>query len=109
VFWSLMADIFSSDQAKRLFGFIAAGGTVGTIAPRPFTLLFVNARSAPTRMLLISAAGFVITALLGALDGGEKRKLVAVSESEAHRTSLDHSSAAIPFDGFVLLFRRAIC
>ncbi|HEY6618751.1 MAG TPA: hypothetical protein VIY68_04335, partial [Steroidobacteraceae bacterium] len=31
VFWSLMADIFSSDQAKRLFGFIAAGGTVGTI------------------------------------------------------------------------------
>ena len=32
VFWSLLADIFSSPQAKRLFGFIAAGGTVGTIA-----------------------------------------------------------------------------
>jgi hypothetical protein len=29
VFWSLMADIFSSAQAKRLFGFIAAGGSLG--------------------------------------------------------------------------------
>src|SRR5690242_8896556 len=27
LFWSVMADIFSSAQAKRLFGFIAAGGT----------------------------------------------------------------------------------
>src|SRR5579871_5266777 len=31
VFWSLMADIFSAGQARRLFGFIAAGGTLGTI------------------------------------------------------------------------------
>ena len=28
VFWSFMADIFSREQAKRLFGFIAADGTV---------------------------------------------------------------------------------
>src|SRR6185437_17116225 len=28
LFWSVMADIFSSAQAKRLFGFIAAGGTI---------------------------------------------------------------------------------
>src|SRR6202789_2885808 len=32
VFWSFMADIFSRTQAKRLFGFIAAGGTIGGIA-----------------------------------------------------------------------------
>ncbi len=30
VFWSFMADIFRSDQGKRLYGFIAAGGTAGT-------------------------------------------------------------------------------
>ena len=28
VFWSFMADLFSSSQARRLFGFIAAGGGV---------------------------------------------------------------------------------
>src|ERR1700677_4420175 len=31
VFWSLMADIFSSPQAKRLFSVIAAGGTLGRV------------------------------------------------------------------------------
>jgi AAA family ATP:ADP antiporter len=103
VFWSLMADIFSSDQAKRLFGFIAAGGTIGTIAAPAFTLLFVDALGT-NRMLLISAAGFVITALLVRVMEAQKRRLVAVSES-VHRTSLDHRLGGNPFDGFVLLFR----
>ena len=31
VFWSFMADIFGTEQGKRLFGFIAAGGTAGTL------------------------------------------------------------------------------
>jgi ATP:ADP antiporter, AAA family len=31
VFWSVLADLFSSSQGKRLFGFIAAGGTAGAI------------------------------------------------------------------------------
>src|SRR4051812_2197908 len=42
VFWSLMADIFSSAQAKRLFGFVAAGGTLGTICAPLFTAMFVK-------------------------------------------------------------------
>ena len=54
VFWSFMADLFASDQGKRLFGFIAAGGsagallgpalTVGLAVPLgPVNLLFVAA------------------------------------------------------------------
>lgn len=31
VFWSVMADHFTNEQGKRLFGFIAAGGTAGAI------------------------------------------------------------------------------
>src|SRR5438874_877783 len=31
VFWTFMADLFSRKQAKRLFGFVAAGGTIGGI------------------------------------------------------------------------------
>jgi AAA family ATP:ADP antiporter len=30
IFWSVLADCFSNAQGRRLFGFIAAGGTVGT-------------------------------------------------------------------------------
>lgn len=31
VFWSFMADMFRTEQGKRLFGFIAAGGTAGSL------------------------------------------------------------------------------
>ena len=31
VFWCFMADVFRSEQAKRLFGFIGVGGTLGSI------------------------------------------------------------------------------
>lgn len=31
VFWSFMADLYRSDQGKRLFGFIAAGGSAGAL------------------------------------------------------------------------------
>jgi AAA family ATP:ADP antiporter len=32
LFWCFMADVFRSEQAKRLFGFIGVGGTFGSIA-----------------------------------------------------------------------------
>ncbi|MBU1358168.1 MAG: MFS transporter [Gammaproteobacteria bacterium] len=32
MFWSVLADCFSNAQGRRLFGFIAAGGTAGTFA-----------------------------------------------------------------------------
>jgi AAA family ATP:ADP antiporter len=32
IFWSVLADCFSNEQGRRLFGFIAAGGTAGTFA-----------------------------------------------------------------------------
>lgn len=32
VFWSLMADLFTQEQSKRLFGFIAVGASAGAIA-----------------------------------------------------------------------------
>lgn len=36
VFWSLMSDVFSTEQGKRLFGFLATGATVGDIAGSAF-------------------------------------------------------------------------
>jgi AAA family ATP:ADP antiporter len=103
VFWSLMADTFSSAQARRLFGFIAAGGTVGTIAAPAFIALFVNAVGTNS-LLLMSAAGFTITAFLVRLLEAEKRKLAA-GDQEAAPTTLDRKLGGNPFDGFVLLFR----
>src|SRR6185312_7197554 len=103
VFWSMMADIFSSTQAKRLFGFIAAGGTVGTIVAPAFITFFVKTVGANT-LLLISGAGFLITALLVRVLEGEKRRFSA-NDTAVQRTSLDRSLGGNPFDGFVLLFK----
>src|SRR5215467_189189 len=38
VFWSFMADLFTSEQGKRLFGFIGAGGTAGALLGPVITL-----------------------------------------------------------------------
>lgn len=37
VFWSFLLELFRSDQTKRLFGVIAAGGTAGALAGPLFT------------------------------------------------------------------------
>jgi ATP:ADP antiporter, AAA family len=38
VFWSFMADLFSAEEGKRLFGFIGAGGTAGALLGPIITL-----------------------------------------------------------------------
>ncbi len=54
VFWSFMADLFDAQQAKRLFGVIAAGGTSGAIVGPALTASLVGVIG-PTNLLLISA------------------------------------------------------
>ncbi len=56
VFWSFMADLFSDEQAKRLFGFVAAGGTAGALTG-PVLTATLAIPLGPTNLLLISAAG----------------------------------------------------
>jgi AAA family ATP:ADP antiporter len=54
VFWSFMADVWREEQARRLFGFIAAGGSAGAIAGPAFTAA-VAARIGPINLLPIAA------------------------------------------------------
>lgn len=103
VFWTFMADIFSRTQAKRLFGFVAAGGTIGGIVG-PAIPTFFGKQLGNNNLMLISAAGFVVTAVLVRLLAHEKQRLLA-SGVEVQRTRLDHRLAGNPFDGFVLLLR----
>ena len=42
VFWALMVDVFDTEQGKRLFGFLAAGATVGAIAGSAITASLVR-------------------------------------------------------------------
>jgi AAA family ATP:ADP antiporter len=55
IFWSFMADVFRSDQAKRLFGFIGVGGTAGSIVGSALTAALAQ-RIGAVNLLLVSAA-----------------------------------------------------
>ena len=54
VFWSFMADLFASDQGKRLFGFIAAGGSAGALLG-PALTVGLAAPLGPVNLLLVAA------------------------------------------------------
>ena len=51
VFWSFMADLFTSEQGKRLFGFIGAGGTAGALLG-PVITIGLSVPLGPTNLLI---------------------------------------------------------
>src|SRR6516164_1189540 len=51
VFWSFMADVFSAEQGKRLFGFIGAGGTAGALLG-PAITIGLSVPLGPTNLLI---------------------------------------------------------
>jgi ATP:ADP antiporter, AAA family len=61
VFWALMADRFSLEQSKRLFGIIAVGGTVGAIFGS--WIAWTLAEVIGAALLLIVATAFLVAAI----------------------------------------------
>ncbi len=62
VFWSFMADVFTNQQARRLYGVIAAGGSLGALAGPAVTI--AAPRIGIPNLLLISAALLVVVVFL---------------------------------------------
>ena len=62
VFWALIVDTFTSEDGKRLFGFIAAGATIGAITGSAVTATL--ARYIPIAVLLLLAAALLEFAVL---------------------------------------------
>jgi AAA family ATP:ADP antiporter len=54
VFWSYMADLFASEQGKRLFGFIAAGGSAGALLG-PLLAVGLALPLGPVNLLIVAA------------------------------------------------------
>jgi AAA family ATP:ADP antiporter len=62
VFWSFMADLFTSEQGKRLFGFIGAGGTAGALLG-PIITIGLSVPLGPAN-LLVAAIVFLELAVV---------------------------------------------
>ena len=54
VFWGFLADLFRPEQGKRLFGFIAVGGTLGAVAGAALTASLAGPLG-PTNLILLAA------------------------------------------------------
>jgi AAA family ATP:ADP antiporter len=111
VFWSFMADMFSRSQAQRVFGFIAAGATLGGIAG-PIVATTLVKSIGNDGLMLISACGFIITAWLVTRLAAAKERLRVLalasrgrSDEIAQRTTLQHALVGNAFDGFRLLLK----
>jgi AAA family ATP:ADP antiporter len=87
VFWSFMADRFSSEQGKRLYGFIAAGGSAGALAGPAITIGLAQAIGAVN--LLIVAALLLEAAVLCASRLEVRKENNLKSENAVGGGSLD--------------------
>jgi AAA family ATP:ADP antiporter len=110
VFWSFMADIFNAEQARRLFGVIAAGGTAGALAGPALTALLVLSWG-PAHLLLLSA-GFLGWAVLcihrlvaWRMSGGVRPEAIGIAASGAAGARGDRALGGSVLAGIRLIVR----
>lgn len=80
LFWSLMSELWSHEEAKRLYGFISAGGTAGALAGPLLTQGLVRVLP-PVDLLAVSAA-LLIASMLASLQLRRLRPAEAKTASE---------------------------
>lgn len=113
VFWSFMADVFSAPQGRRLFAFIAAGGSAGAIlgpliagvlAPRIGTVGLLPISAALLGVALVCVTGLRRWAQQGGdADQGADRAGLGGSVWEGVRR-ITQSRYLLGIAGFILLY-----
>jgi AAA family ATP:ADP antiporter len=101
VFWALIVDIFSSEQGKRLFGFIAAGATIGAIAGSGITASL--ARYVPLTFLLIGSVVLLEVAVFAT----RRLSRLAVTLHAGTATAADRPVGGSVFAGITHPFKSA--
>ena len=100
IFWSFMLEMFDAGQAKRLFGFIAAGGTAGAlVGPAVAGLTVTTIGNAG--VLYVATGGFVAAILC-------QRFLVRIWARRGGATAGQRSDAGLggnPFAGIFIVLK----
>jgi ATP:ADP antiporter, AAA family len=106
VFWSFLVELFNSEQAKRLFPVIAAGGTAGALVGPLFTDLTARIIG-NAGILFVGAALFGLAVALQAIlirlwkSGPEPHR----NRGEAHYQPRDRALGGNPLAGITLVLR----
>ena len=102
VFWAVMVDVFDTEQSKRLFGFIAAGATLGGIAGSSLTAALATA--VPATVLLLLSALLLELAIFGV------RRLSRLADALQRRPSTERDEQPIGgsvFSGMTHVFKSS--
>ena len=105
VFWSFMLEILSSEQTKRLFGLIAAGGTAGALVGPLLTSLLVT-RIGNEGVLYLGAGMFVIAVFLQRLLLAQWHLVSPDGAGGTQKSARDRALGGNPFAGFMLVMRN---
>ncbi len=101
VFWSFLLELFDTDQTRRLFGVIAAGGTTGALVGPVLTDLTVSSIG-NSGVLYMGAAFFVVAILC-------QRRLIRIWMSSPLASGVPRGEerplGGNPFAGFSLVLR----
>lgn len=99
VFWSFMADTFSKDQGKRLFGIIASGASIGAVAGPVLPVFFSATLGVYNLMLLAAVLLLLIIPLIAYLEKLKHEDLARgnVLPAQPSRDTIGGN----PFSGFV--------
>jgi AAA family ATP:ADP antiporter len=101
VFWSFMADLFSKEQARRLFGFIASGASVGGLVGPLVPVFLAGAVSSNGLMIIAAVMLMLVIPTIAWLERLRATELHNADASGAARQTIGGN----PFAGFTLLLR----
>jgi AAA family ATP:ADP antiporter len=107
VFWSFMTDVYRSEQGKRLFGFIAAGGTAGTLLGSSITVTLAG-HFGPTNLLVVAAILLEIAVLCAwGLERKARDFKIGEAPEESGKPNGEDARAlgGGMLDGFMLILR----
>ncbi len=100
IFWSLMSDIFSKQQAPRLFGFIASGASIGAIVGPLLAIVLVR-QLGTDNLLLVSALLLLVPIAIIIM-------LRDSNDTENREPGTSKSIGGNPFAGFALFIRSPL-
>lgn len=86
IFWAIMADTYSSEKSKKVFGFLGAGGTLGQMFGSGLTTLL--ATRVPgfqlTNLLILSVILLEIAVRMALKVAGDDKPSATTSEAKPH-------------------------
>lgn len=107
VFWSFQADLYSSEQSKRLFGFIGAGGSVGAIVGPALTRQLVEPIGVANLLLVSSCLLIAAVFCSMALEKAAAASRADSPEFRAASADRQKSVGGSVWEGFPLLFKSS--